>query len=114
MHAGRHYTFKEVLYWTRREVLIFAAISFVPCVLAELGVQSAVLPWPPLAVLGTAVAFVTGFKGDAAYNRLWEARQIWGASVNASRAWAIIVRDFVARQSDQDLHRRMLLRHVAW
>lgn len=114
MHAGRHYTVKEVLYWTRREVFVFAAISFVPCLLADLGVQSAVLPWPPLAVLGTAVAFVTGLKGNAAYNRLWEARQIWGAIVNASRAWAIMVRDFVALGADQELHRRMLLRHVAW
>jgi len=114
MHAGRHYTVKEVLYWTRREVFVFAAVSFVPCMLAELGVQSAVLPWPPLAVLGTAVAFVTGFKGNAAYNRLWEARQIWGAIVNASRAWAIMVRDFVAQGADDELHRRLLLRHVAW
>jgi ion channel-forming bestrophin family protein len=114
MHAGRHYTPTEILLWTRREMFVFAALSFVPCVIAQFGVQTAVLPWPPIAVLGTAVAFVTGFKGNAAYNRLWEARQIWGAIVNASRAWAIMVRDFVEQGGDSELHTRLLLRHVAW
>jgi ion channel-forming bestrophin family protein len=115
MHAGRHYTIKEVLFWTRREVVVFAAIAFVPCVFAWAGIESAVLPWPPLAVLGTAVAFMTGFKGNAAYNRVWEARQIWGGIVNASRAWAIMVRDFVCTpEADAALHTRLLLRHVAW
>jgi ion channel-forming bestrophin family protein len=114
MHAGRHYSFKEILTWTRRETVVFLCIASIPPALASLGVDAAVLPWPPVAVLGTAVAFVTGFKSNAAYGRLWEARQIWGAIVNASRAWALMVRDLVAERSEEGDHRKLVLRHVAW
>lgn len=114
MHAGRHYGFKEILRWTRRETVVFVCLASIPPILAVLGVDVAVLPWAPIAVLGTAVAFVTGFKSNAAYGRLWEARQIWGAIVNASRTWAVMVRDFVAEQTEGEDHRKLLLRHVAW
>jgi len=36
------------------------------------------IPWLPLSVIGTAVAFYVGFKNNSAYDRLWEARKIWG------------------------------------
>jgi ion channel-forming bestrophin family protein len=114
MHAGRHYSFQEILSWTRRETVVFVCLASIPPGLAVLGVDVAVLPWPPVAVLGTAVAFVTGFKSNAAYGRLWEARQIWGAIVNASRAFGVMVRDFVAEPAEGGEHRRLLLRHVAW
>jgi ion channel-forming bestrophin family protein len=114
MHAGRHYSFKEILRWTRRETVVFVCLASIPPVLAVLGVDVAVLPWPPVAVLGTAVAFVTGFKSNAAYGRVWEARQIWGAIVNASRAWGVMVRDFVSERAGGDDHRKLVLRHVAW
>jgi ion channel-forming bestrophin family protein len=70
------------------------------------------LPWTPVAVLGTAVAFLTGFKGNAAYNRLWEARQIWGGIVNTSRTWGMLVRDFIDAPTAE--HRQLIDRHIAW
>lgn len=114
MHAGRHYGFSEILGWTRRETAVFAGLGAIPPLLGLVGIDVAVLPWPPLAVLGTAVAFVTGFKSNAAYGRAWEARQIWGAIVNASRAWGVMVRDLVCEQVEGVDHRRFVLRHVAW
>ena len=114
MHAGRHYTVREVLLWTRRETLIFALLASLPCALASYGMPVGFLPWPPIAVLGVAVAFMTGFKSNAAYGRLWEARQIWGAIVNVSRAWALMARDFVTLPAGDVLQRRMRLRHIAW
>ena len=45
-----------------------------------------VIPWLPLSIIGTAVAFYVGFKNNSAYDRLWEARKIWGAIVNGSRS----------------------------
>ena len=41
----------------------------------------------PIGLIGTAVAFYVGFKNNSSYERLWEARRIWGAIVNASRTW---------------------------
>ncbi|HTU58511.1 MAG TPA: bestrophin family ion channel [Polyangiales bacterium] len=114
MHAGPYYSAKEILTWTRRETLIFLIWGSVPPTLAAIGCDFVVLPWPPIALLGTAVAFVTGFRGNAAYGRLWEARQIWGAIVNASRTWAVMIRDFVTDAAQGAEHRQFVLRHVAW
>jgi len=81
------------------------------------------IPWLPLSVIGTAVAFYIGFKNNQAYDRLWEARKIWGAIVNSSRAWGAAVRAFVSNQfRDKDLpeaeiqqiHKSLVYRHIAW
>ena len=73
--------------------------------------------------MGTAVAFITGFRNNASYDRLWEARQIYGAIVNTSRAWGIMVIDFVTTKqakgplTEADLrkiHTRLIHRHMAW
>jgi uncharacterized membrane protein len=39
MHAGRHYTIREVLTRTRRETLAFVAIALVPFVINHFGVM---------------------------------------------------------------------------
>jgi putative membrane protein len=71
-------------------------------------------------MLGTASAFTVGFRNNATYGRLWEARQIWGAIVNSSRSWAVHARDLVvgaaalSPEAEQALHRRLLYRHIAW
>ena len=113
MHAGRHYTLKEVLSWTGYDLLAFTAIAIVPVTLCTLGVALPPVPWAPVAVLGTAVAFVTSFKSNAAYGRLWEARKIWGGIVNASRSFVIHLKEYVGEQDD-GVVRAAALRHVAW
>lgn len=81
------------------------------------------LPWLPLSIIGTAVAFYIGFKNNSAYDRLWEARKIWGAIVNSSRMWGASVKGYVSNQfrdtslTDKDLHKihqQLLYRHIAW
>ena len=82
------------------------------------------IPWLPLSIIATAVAFYIGFKNNSAYDRLWEARKIWGAIVNSSRMWGSNVKNYVTNQfndatpvSDQELkaiHQNLLYRHIAW
>ena len=79
------------------------------------------IPWLPMSVIGIAVAFFLGFKNNAAYDRLWEARKIWGAIVNTSRSWAVSVRDLIEdtftaiHQDELDvIHRELIDRHIAW
>lgn len=116
MHAGRHYTVREVFFWTLRETLVFVVLGALPPLLFLGGVDLPEIAWPPVALLGTAVAFITGFKGNAAYNRLWEARQIWGGIVNASRVWASLVDHFVTGDGEASAaaRKRLALRHFAW
>ncbi|MCH9731001.1 MAG: bestrophin family protein [Actinomycetia bacterium] len=40
-----------------------------------------------LNVLGIAASIFIGFRNTTAYNRWWEARTLWGAVINDSRAW---------------------------
>ncbi len=124
MHTGNTYTFKEVLIWTRRDIYMLLAIATIPVVLYKvLGWTWLALPWLPIALLGTAVAFVVGFKNNASYDRMWEARRIWGAIVNGSRSWGIMVKDYVtnthAKQVITDdalkaIHLELYNRHFAW
>ncbi len=81
------------------------------------------VPWLPVSLVGTAVAFYVGFKNNSSYDRLWEARKIWGAIVNSSRMWGASVRGFVTNQFREDevkdsqlqmFHRRLVYRHIGW
>ena len=73
-------------------------------------------------MIGTAVAFYVGFKNNSAYDRLWEARKIWGGIVNNSRNWGSNVLAYVGDQFDPNadpaeikaIHQRLLRRHLAW
>jgi len=113
MHAGRLYSIKNVFLWTRRETYVFAVIAAIPTLCYYVFRWPWLhVPWLPIALVGTAVAFLIGFKNNASYDRLWEARKIWGAIVNDSRALAIMLRSFVG--PNDEVTRRMIYRHIAW
>lgn len=82
-----------------------------------------VIPFLPLSTIGIAVSFYLGFKNNQAYERFWEARQIWGAIVNASRTWGnqvsnlvcVIMTDETASPSElQRARQELIYRHLAW
>ncbi len=77
------------------------------------------IPWLPVSVIGTAVAFYVGFKNNQAYDRLWEARKIWGAIVNNSRSWASMVKAYIGnegpdQQQVQLIKKKIIFRHIGW
>lgn len=83
-----------------------------PVVLYDvLGLKWITIPWPVVAMLGTATAFIVGFKNAQSYSRTWEARQVWGAAIGASRAWAMMCRDYI---DDAAEVRAVIYRHLAW
>jgi len=113
VHTGSHYKIKEFLLWTRRDIYWLLLIAAVPTLCYQLlGWNWIAIPWVPIAMIGTAAAFIVGFKNTQTYNRLWEARQIWGAIINSSRSWGIMVKDFV--KSDATVHSELMYRHFAW
>lgn len=82
-----------------------------------------VIPWLPISLIGTAVAFYVGFKNNQSYDRMWEARKIWGAIVNSSRMLGTTLKGYVGNQfrnnpaTEQELqaiHKEMIYRHIAW
>lgn len=99
MHSGKNFSFKQVIFWTRKDLLHLTIISFIPTFCYEVfGWDWLSIPWLPIALLGTAVAFVVGFKNNASYDRMWEARKAYGAIVNASRSWGIYIKDFISEK----------------
>ena len=124
MYTERIVPIKGVLKWTRRHIYLFLVLAIIPVVLFDIvGLKWLHVPWLPLGVLGTAVAFLVSFKNNASYYRLWEARKIWGGIVNSSRSWTIMVKDFINndhanKKLSQDelfkIHRELVHRHVAW
>ncbi len=112
MHTGKSYKLSEFLYWTRRRILWLLVIGTIPPVLYQvLDVKWISIPWAVAALLGTATAFMVGFKNVQTYNRTWEGRQIWGAAISASRSWAMMCRDLI---EDSNRSREIIYRHFAW
>lgn len=81
------------------------------------------IPWLPVSVVGTAVAFYVGFKNNQAYDRMWEARKIWGGIINDSRSWGMMVDGYISNlfvkesSSESEIHKikqRLMYRHIGW
>jgi len=118
MHAGQRYSLKEMLIWTRSDINVMLILSTVPVILFELLDWTwMVIPWVPIALIGTATAFVVGFRNTQTYSRLWEARQIYGAIVNSSRSWGMMVKDLIGTgntENIQQIRQQIIYRHIAW
>jgi len=119
MFQGYRFSFRRSLWWTRHSItmvtLYATTVSTIAFLIGESWVQ---LPWQPVGLIGVALAFYLGFKNNSAYDRLWEARKIWGGIVNASRSFAVMARDFVVVADDKaredQLSKQIVHRHVAW
>jgi putative membrane protein len=76
------------------------------------------IPLAVPAVLGTVISLLLGFRSNQAYDRWWEARQVWGAIVNDSRTLARQVLNFTESQYEEDMvhqwRQRMVRRQIAW
>ena len=124
MHIGHRYRLLQTLTWSRSEILFpLQWATAVTIVYTQLELTWMALPALPMSLIGIAVAFYLGFKNNAAYDRMWEARKIWGAIVNASRSWAFSARDLLGAHADaaeldagerDALRAELVLRHVAW
>ncbi len=124
MYTKRNYSLKDMLSWTRKYIIIFIILSLIPVTLyTGLRWYWLHLPWLPIGLVGTALAFIISFKNNASYGRLWEARKIWGGIVNTSRSFAMMCNDYITNQhaseklSEEELfkiRKQLILRHVAW
>jgi ion channel-forming bestrophin family protein len=73
MHAGNQYTLKEFIIWTRRDIYLIFLLSALPTILfAVLKWHWLAIPWVPIAMIGTAAAFIAGFKNTQTYNRKYQ------------------------------------------
>ncbi|RMG15990.1 MAG: hypothetical protein D6730_25730 [Bacteroidetes bacterium] len=124
MHIKKTYSLFEMMRWTRFETLLFLGIiSSWVAAYYFLDIGWLKIPWTPLALIGTAVAFVIGFQNNASYGRIWEARKIWGGIVNTSRTFGMFVQDMLSNEyaktpfSEEAIQsevKSLTYRHIAW
>lgn len=123
MIATKGISFLSLLQWSGHHIvwllLVMSGIAF----LYHQHILQFTIPWLPVSVIGTAVAFYVGFKNNQAYDRMWEARKIWGGIINDSRSWGMMVDGFITDMftqkeiSENELHlvkKRLVYRHIAW
>lgn len=123
MYVKKNFTLQGVLAFSWFHIVWISVWSiFVASIFYFIDPDWLDIPWLPISIVATAVAFYIGFKNNSSYDRLWEARKIWGAIINSSRMWGATVRSYVSNQFDssateqdlKEIHRILLYRHIAY
>jgi len=123
MIIKRGMNLKQAIQWSGHHMLWLLGWAAIVAGAYDLKFIDFTLPWLPVSIIGTAVAFYVGFKNNSSYDRMWEARKIWGGIVNSSRTWGMYVDGFVnnmfaaKKLNDQEIHKikkRLIYRHVGW
>lgn len=124
MYTRKVYKVLDMVKWTRYETFLFITIiTLFVGLYYFLDLEWLRIPWTPIALIGTAVAFVIGFQNNSAYGRIWEARKIWGGIVNTSRTFGMYTQDMVnneyakEKKSEKELQQEIKIltyRHIAW
>jgi ion channel-forming bestrophin family protein len=112
MYTGK--VFHPILLWhfARTNLIRTLLISLAAVLLYEVaGFKFVAIPFVPVATIGTAVAFYIGFKNNQAYDRLWEARRLWGGITNTSRNLATMM---IALVQDKAYVKDFLYRHIGY
>lgn len=112
MHIGKSYKLSEFLIWTKRNIYLLMLLGIVPVVLYKIaGLTWLAIPWTVVALLGTATAFIVGFKNAQSYSRALDAQQTWIVIANNSKTWGTISRDYLNNNAKST---ELIYRHFAW
>lgn len=122
MYVARNFSPAIIWHFARKYILCATTVSVGAYVGYEwLDWKFLSIPFLPVATIGTAVAFYVGFKNNSSYERLWEARRIWGAITNVCRSWATQVLSIVGRphtdkppEQVRAMVQELIYRQIAW
>jgi len=123
MYIRRYFGFR-ILYFISWRMVLWSVFTGLLAMFtySYLGWKWVAVPWLPVSLIGTAVAFYVGFKNNQSYDRLWEARKVWGSIVNLSRAFGASCRSFMMYGKvngipKEEIDREvsiLILRHLSW
>jgi len=106
-----------ILWFCWRELVFFALLaSAVYCLYHKFHLQWVAVPFLPVGTVGTAVAFYVGFKNNASYERLWEARKIWGSIASLCKIFAMGVMSIDGARGSRAsaVQSSLVKRQIAW
>ncbi len=114
---------RATLSFSRNQIIVYLVWStIVVCTYYFSRWELISIPFLPVSLIGTALAFFLGFKNNASYDRLYEARKNYGSIVNDSRAWAIMLNAYISNNSNKEVSKEeirrvkkeLVDRHIAW
>jgi putative membrane protein len=121
MIISRTLRFSHVVVYAWKEMLYFTALSCAVYTLhAFFDIRELTIPFNAVATLSAALGVYLAFKNNNAYDRWWEARQIWGLLVNYSRAFGrqvltLAMSDDPTAQGElRSWQERVIYRHIAF
>jgi len=123
MQITKSVSLGKIINWTGFHIIWLFLFMGAIATLYHFQVLEFSIPWLPISVIGTAVAFYVGFKNNQSYDRMWEARKIWGGIINDSRTWGMYVDGFITnlftenKASENEIKaikERLIYRHIAW
>lgn len=100
----------------RHFLAVVIYVSVIEALDMRYGWKDSAFPLPVVAIMGTVIGLLLGFRTNSCYGRWWEARILWGAIVNDSRTWTRQLLEFTrSPQADcQTRITRMCHRQIAW
>ena len=124
MFVNNSFSVNALVRFTKGYLLWIIIWSFlVLCAYKFLHMTWIAIPWVSVGIIGTAVSFYIGFKNNQSYDRIWEARKIWGAILNNSRMWGATTRGYiknhvsVEKLSDSEMDaitKKLIYRNIAF
>jgi putative membrane protein len=98
--------------WQWKKVLLFTASATIVAVLHRVfELRDHLIPTTPVLVVGAALGIFVSFRTNAAYDRWWEGRRLWGQLVNSSRH---LTTQALTYLKHGEVAREVTLRHVAY
>src|SRR5689334_23759093 len=119
MLLKKNIPFRYILGKIRYELLVILLYTTLIAVLHETnsGLPIAI-PLTIPTILGTVISLLLGFRSNQAYDRWWEARQIWGSIVNDSRTLARQIISFTGNLYEDEaiykFRQTVIKRQIAW
>ena len=118
MHLGRKYTFAQFVRWTGWEAVYLIGWSLIITAFLQVSQWNFLtVPAPVLAIIGSALAIIIGFKNAQCYARFNEALVLAGQLISNSLILANRLKSYVGKpgvaHSGDDL-RALYYRHLAW
>lgn len=109
--------------WPRLAVVVGFSI-FITIIAMVFPTHAYSLTMAPFTVVGLALAIFLGFRNNAAYDRYWEGRKLWGRMVNVCRTFTMQINTLIGAETgpvDPDApldlqpdQRRMVLLIIAY
>ncbi|EAQ81898.1 bestrophin family protein [Blastopirellula marina] len=106
--------------WPRFAVVVGFSI-FTTAIALVFPAHAYTLTMAPFTIVGLALAIFLGFRNNAAYDRYWEGRKLWGRMVNVCRTFTMQINTLIGDENSTSVsaapaqdQRRMVLLIIAY